>query len=119
MTMAGLSLAAVSVHYLRWLCWKRQEKTEKVEWCIAWWARSRSVLPMSAADKGKESTHSLPFSVYCAPSACGKTRVVLQNLQPKREPTEMGVAYGRTCRGGSRRRPDRADVGGRGGAGRG
>ena len=45
---------------------------------------------MSAADKGKESTHSLPFSVYCAPSACGKTRVVLQNLRPQPEPRDLG-----------------------------
>ncbi len=48
---------------------------------------------------------------------CRKSRVMLHNRQPKPEPTEMGVAYGRTCRGGSRRRPDRADVGGRAGVG--
>jgi 2-polyprenyl-6-methoxyphenol hydroxylase-like FAD-dependent oxidoreductase len=28
--------------------------------------------------------------VYCASGACGKTRVVLHNLQPQPEPTEMG-----------------------------
>src|SRR6266568_5127732 len=52
-----------------------------------------------------------------APGACGKTRVVLQNLWPKPEPTGMRVAHGRACGGGSRGRSDGADVGWRVGVG--
>jgi hypothetical protein len=46
---------------------------------------ARMALAPSAAEKGKESTRSFPFSVYGAPGACGKTRVVLHNLRPKPE----------------------------------
>src|SRR5712691_5305603 len=50
----------------------------------------RSGAQLGRCEQGKEQSRSLPFSVYCAPGACGKTRVVLQNLQPQPEPAEWG-----------------------------
>src|SRR5436190_1138585 len=55
-------------------------------------AASRRARPSTADDEGKESTHSFHFQRIAHRGACGKTRIVPQNRQPRPEPAEMGVA---------------------------